>query len=112
MSATNILTQGNREHGAEMYIKGLEIPLKQIVTIGDMSSGDVLMFRYSGVSIAMGNASADLQREATFVTISNEEEGSPTRWNDSSFGSKSDCGVARQSQNDVETLKSVSRVHL
>ena len=75
MSATNILTQGNREHGAEMYIKGLEIPLKQIVTIGDMSSGDVLMFRYSGVSIAMGNASTDVQSEATFVTTSNEDEG-------------------------------------
>ena len=74
MSATNIWTQGNREHGAEMYIKALEIPLKQIVTIGDMSS-DVLMFQNSGVSIAMGNASADVQREATFVTTSNEEEG-------------------------------------
>ena len=58
MSAANIWTQGNREHGAEMYIKALEIPLKQVVTIGDMSS-DVLMFRNSGVRIATGNASAD-----------------------------------------------------
>ncbi len=74
MSATNIWTQGNREHGAEMHIKALEIPLKQIVTIGDMSS-DVLMLRKSGVSIAMGNASWDVQREATFVTTSNEDEG-------------------------------------
>ncbi len=74
MSATNIWTQGNREHGAEMYIQALEIPLKQIVTVGDMSS-DVLMFQKSGVSIAMRNASADVQRVATFVTTSNEEEG-------------------------------------
>ncbi|MDF1499713.1 MAG: HAD hydrolase family protein [Anaerolineales bacterium] len=55
MSATNIWTQGNRGHGAEMYIKALEIPLKQIVTVGDMPS-DELMFRKSGVSIAIWNA--------------------------------------------------------
>jgi hydroxymethylpyrimidine pyrophosphatase-like HAD family hydrolase len=33
------------------------------------------MFRKSGVSIAMGNASAEVQRQARFVTSSNEEEG-------------------------------------
>jgi hydroxymethylpyrimidine pyrophosphatase-like HAD family hydrolase len=36
---------------------------------------DVLMFERSGVSIAMGNASVDVQRAATFVTTSNREEG-------------------------------------
>jgi len=52
----------------------LTIPASQIATIGDMPS-DVLMFRRSGVSIAMGNASADVQHAATFVTTSNTEEG-------------------------------------
>jgi hydroxymethylpyrimidine pyrophosphatase-like HAD family hydrolase len=33
------------------------------------------MFRNSGVSIAMGNASSEVQHAATFVTTSNTEEG-------------------------------------
>ena len=36
---------------------------------------DVLMFKKSGVSIAMGNASPEVQKSATFVTASNEDEG-------------------------------------
>jgi Cof subfamily protein (haloacid dehalogenase superfamily) len=52
----------------------LAIPTAQIATIGDMPN-DVLMFERSGVSIAMGNASVDVQRAATFVTTSNTEEG-------------------------------------
>lgn len=52
----------------------LAIPIAQIVTIGDMPN-DVLMFRKSGLSIAMGNASADVQHAATFVTTSNTDEG-------------------------------------
>lgn len=52
----------------------LAIPSAEIVTVGDMPN-DVLMFKRSGVSIAMGNASAEVQRAATFVTMSNGEEG-------------------------------------
>ena len=52
----------------------LKIPTEQIATIGDMPN-DVLMFVTSGVSIAMGNASPDVQKSATYVTSSNEEEG-------------------------------------
>jgi hydroxymethylpyrimidine pyrophosphatase-like HAD family hydrolase len=36
---------------------------------------DVLMFKKSGMSIAMGNASKEVQSEANFVAGSNEEEG-------------------------------------
>jgi Cof subfamily protein (haloacid dehalogenase superfamily) len=50
------------------------IPLEQIATLGDQLN-DVLMFERSGVSIAMGNASQEVQRRATYVTASNEEEG-------------------------------------
>jgi len=35
----------------------------------------VLMFRKSGISIAMGNASPEVRKAATYVTASNEEEG-------------------------------------
>jgi Cof subfamily protein (haloacid dehalogenase superfamily) len=50
------------------------IPVEQIATIGDMPN-DVLMFKKSGVSIAMGNASDEVQKSATYVTESNEKEG-------------------------------------
>jgi hydroxymethylpyrimidine pyrophosphatase-like HAD family hydrolase len=50
------------------------IPSGSIVTLGDMPN-DVLMFKKSGMSIAMGNASKEVQAEANFVTASNEEEG-------------------------------------
>jgi hydroxymethylpyrimidine pyrophosphatase-like HAD family hydrolase len=33
------------------------------------------MFKQSGMSIAMGNASEAVQQQATYVTASNEEEG-------------------------------------
>lgn len=50
------------------------IPAEQIATIGDMPN-DVLMFAHSGLSIAMGNASIEVQRAARRVTTSNEDEG-------------------------------------
>jgi Cof subfamily protein (haloacid dehalogenase superfamily) len=45
-----------------------------IATIGDMPN-DVLMFAHSGLSIAMGNASREVQRSARRVTTSNADEG-------------------------------------
>ena len=36
---------------------------------------DVLMFRKSGMSIAMGNGSVDVRRRAHFVTDSYHEDG-------------------------------------
>jgi hydroxymethylpyrimidine pyrophosphatase-like HAD family hydrolase len=54
--------------------KMLSVPVTEIATIGDMPN-DVLMFRKSGVSIAMGNASPDVQRQASFVTASYSDEG-------------------------------------
>lgn len=50
------------------------IPTDQIATIGDQPN-DVLMFAQSGLSIAMGNSSLDVQHSADEVTASNEEEG-------------------------------------
>jgi Cof subfamily protein (haloacid dehalogenase superfamily) len=54
--------------------KRFGVPADRIATIGDMPN-DVLMFSLGGVSIAMGNASSDVQRTARYVTSSNEEEG-------------------------------------
>jgi Cof subfamily protein (haloacid dehalogenase superfamily) len=58
----------------ERLSRSLTIPLDRIATIGDQPN-DVLMFRRSGLSIAMGNASEGVQRQATYVTTSCEEEG-------------------------------------
>jgi len=52
----------------------LNIPATEIATIGDMPN-DVLMFQKSGISIAMGNASPEVQAAATYVTSTNEDEG-------------------------------------
>ncbi len=52
----------------------LKIPCEKIATIGDMPT-DVFMFERSGVSIAMGNASPEVQAKATHITASNEEDG-------------------------------------
>lgn len=52
----------------------LHIPTDQIATIGDMST-DALMFRQTGLSIAMGNALNDVKAQAKHVTKSNEEDG-------------------------------------
>ena len=54
--------------------KLLNIPAEEIATIGDMPN-DVLMFKKSGVSIAMGNASKEVQASATYVTSTSEDEG-------------------------------------
>jgi Cof subfamily protein (haloacid dehalogenase superfamily) len=64
----------NKGHVVTALSEALSIPTAQIGTIGDMPN-DVLMFHKSGLSIAMGNASAEVQGQAQFVTTSNEEEG-------------------------------------
>ena len=51
-----------------------KIPTEEIATIGDMAN-DITMFNVSGVSIAMGNADAQVQKAATYVTASNAEDG-------------------------------------
>jgi Cof subfamily protein (haloacid dehalogenase superfamily) len=50
------------------------IPLEQIATIGDQLN-DVLMFEKSGLSIAMANASEEVQNRATYVTDSHDDDG-------------------------------------
>jgi Cof subfamily protein (haloacid dehalogenase superfamily) len=50
------------------------IPPEAMATIGDQPN-DVLMFAHSGLSIAMGNASLEVQRSARRVTTSDTDEG-------------------------------------
>ena len=52
----------------------LAISTDAVATIGDMQN-DLAMFRNSGISIAMGNATDDVKKVASHVTTSNEDEG-------------------------------------
>jgi Cof subfamily protein (haloacid dehalogenase superfamily) len=54
--------------------KRLDISTDAVATIGDMQN-DLAMFRVSGLSFAMGNATDDVKRVATHVTTSNADEG-------------------------------------
>ena len=54
--------------------KRLGIATDAVATIGDMQN-DLAMFRNSGLSFAMGNATDDVKKVATHVTASNENEG-------------------------------------
>jgi Cof subfamily protein (haloacid dehalogenase superfamily) len=52
----------------------LAVPAAEIAVIGD-GNNDVAMFSRGGLSIAMGNASPEVQRAADFVTERNSNDG-------------------------------------
>lgn len=66
--------EANKGNVARYLSREYGVPAERIATIGDMPN-DVLMFAHSGLSIAMGNASPEVQRAARRVTASNAEEG-------------------------------------
>ncbi len=66
--------KANKGTVVETLSRLLNIAPAQIATMGDMPN-DVLMFRKSGFSIAMGNASDEVKAQASAVTDSNENEG-------------------------------------
>lgn len=70
------VTHSDANKGSVVVLLGhmLKIPAFQIASIGDMDT-DVLGFKKSGVSIAMGNASDEVKKQATYVTKSNTEDG-------------------------------------
>jgi Cof subfamily protein (haloacid dehalogenase superfamily) len=64
----------NKGAVVEYLTRHLGIPEQEIATIGDQPN-DVLMFKRSGFSIAMGNASGEVKAQATAVTASYNDEG-------------------------------------
>jgi hypothetical protein len=54
--------------------KLLDVPLTEVAVIGD-GGNDIAMFERSGLSIAMRNASPEVQRAADMVTDRNGDEG-------------------------------------
>ena len=66
--------QANKGTVVETLSGLLNISPARIATMGDMPN-DVLMFRKSGFSIAMGDASDEVKAQASAVTDSNDNEG-------------------------------------
>ncbi len=66
--------QANKGGVVESLSRMLGIPASSMATLGDQPN-DVLMFRKSGISIAMGQASDEVKQAATYVSASSEEEG-------------------------------------
>jgi Cof subfamily protein (haloacid dehalogenase superfamily) len=70
------ITHKDANKGAvvEFLSRHLEVPAAEIATIGDQPN-DVLMFKRSGFSIAMGNAAAQVKEQASVTTDSCNDEG-------------------------------------
>ena len=64
----------NKGTFVEAMAKRQGISTDAVATIGDMQN-DLAMFKKSGLSIAMGNATDDVKQQATEVTSSNQDEG-------------------------------------
>jgi Cof subfamily protein (haloacid dehalogenase superfamily) len=64
----------NKGAVAEYLSSHMEVPIDEIATIGDQPN-DVLMFKRSGLSIAMGNASDEVKKQADVTTDSYNDEG-------------------------------------
>jgi Cof subfamily protein (haloacid dehalogenase superfamily) len=66
--------EANKGTVLDTLIEQLGIPREETATIGDMPN-DVLMFRRSGFSIAMGNASDEVKAQASATTDGHREDG-------------------------------------
>jgi Cof subfamily protein (haloacid dehalogenase superfamily) len=64
----------NKGAVADYLSRMFGIPAAEIATIGDQLN-DVLMFKRSGFSIAMGNASDEVKKQAIAVTTAYDDEG-------------------------------------
>jgi hypothetical protein len=64
----------NKGTFVEAMAKRLNLSTDAVATVGDMQN-DLAMFKKSGMSIAMGNATDEIKQQATHVTASNEDEG-------------------------------------
>jgi len=66
--------EANKGAVAEYLARHFQLDLDEIAVLGDMPN-DVPMFKKSGMSIAMGQASQEVQDQANFVSAANEDDG-------------------------------------
>lgn len=64
----------DKARSLDRLISSLGISREEVIACGD-GYNDLSMIRFAGLGIAMANAAKDIQSEADFVTLSNEEDG-------------------------------------
>lgn len=64
----------DKARSLDRLISSLGIQREEIIACGD-GYNDLSMIRFAGLGVAMANAAEDIQSEADFVTLSNEEDG-------------------------------------
>ena len=64
----------DKARSLDRLISTLGIQRKEVIACGD-GYNDLSMIRFAGLGVAMANAAKDIQSEADFVTLSNEEDG-------------------------------------
>jgi len=78
-----IVNQGNSKgNRLAEWVTHRGLKLEQVIAFGD-NYNDISMFQQVGVGVAMGNAVAEIQQHAHFVTGSNDDDGIATalqRW--------------------------------
>ena len=66
--------QADKADALEQLCQHFGICAENVLAFGD-NENDIEMLRHAGVSVAMGNASREVQQVATMVTTSNREGG-------------------------------------
>lgn len=66
--------EASKGHALELIANYFSVPLENTVAIGD-NFNDLSMFEKAGVSIAMGNAEAEVKQRCTYVTGDHDEDG-------------------------------------
>ncbi|KGF50733.1 Cof-type HAD-IIB family hydrolase [Prevotella melaninogenica] len=64
----------DKARSLDRLISSLRISREEVIACGD-GYNDLSMIRFAGLGVAMANAAKDIQGEADFVTLSNEEDG-------------------------------------
>ena len=64
----------DKARSLDRLISSLGISREEVIACGD-GYNDLSMIRFAGLGVAMANAAEDIQKEADFVTLSNEEDG-------------------------------------
>ncbi len=78
-ASDDLLTETSSAHaskgsGLRRLLDVLGIPKEAVLAFGD-NGNDIDMFRTAGVSVAVGNALPEVQKEADFVCGTNDEDG-------------------------------------
>jgi Cof subfamily protein (haloacid dehalogenase superfamily) len=72
VDVTNL--QANKGTAVRELAQRANVPLERVAVLGDMGN-DMAMFEIAGVSIAMGQAAEKVQRGASLVSWSNDDDG-------------------------------------